>query len=1554
MRQTGPSTILVELPDGLVSEFQKAGNTVAGTDFCGGGVSGCWRLKETRDLYGNKVSFAYAVDGTSETWTVSDSTGREHTLVFSLSDEDTGGGDGGERTSTQEGDEPGDVRRVLKSANLAAFGGSTATYLFETEVKSLVRPCPNEWEDVQSLYSLQTPVLRSVTPPEDVQPWEITTHTPFSTNTACVRTSGRVQEIQLPTLGKIAYDYGPWRMATRCTYQNSPTAEPEYVVDGVVKRTTKFRDDTVEGERVYSSLLHPTITSDPEISGPNCTRANFRKTTVNGAVDAAGKHTRTIHFNAVAQGPMQPRETDVYEQWQVTDHGLPYSKHASITGTDDRKLFLSQEIYHCTGESCARKRTVYRRYTSEFRSCVKTAGDSAGCYQVHPQQVAERTIFNDDGGRWRETLSVDNAGSGRFRVTTVSDNFADTDEAAEARTTRTAYTATGNTVLSLDPVSGYLDPGSPTSYLPGSGEDWLLSPYSQVSTEGDGRTYVTESLFNDEGSVTCLRRRQDADARGPRDVVIKLTLGTDSGTNLGLPTTEVVSGGTYGQLATDTLCAVDTTTADGRKYTYLHGYEHLQLASTTFSGFSHDLYRADIDRNTGLESNVYDVSDLRTGLSFDRLGRLTHVSPEDAVAGIHTEYVYSHPPNGDTQVEISHRTPPPVSTLSKETQVFDAFGRMISESSRKPEGSSSFSISVRTTTYDALGRITRSTTRQASDDQDEDESWRYGDYDAFDRAGKITAPDGTVETLDHDGIRRRASTVQIRTSTAGTTSVTRTTFYDSLGRTIATSNPEQSTAYTYDPYDRRVSARRTGTGIDQTRTYGYDARGYLLSEALPEVTGTVSYQPDALGLPRQMFDGLNTLKHVYDGAGRLTRVEDLSGQVWKTLAYGTANDGSNRRKGKVIRATRHNRLSDVTAAEDLDLVETYEYRGAHGKLSRKVTGLYFPERPEGSRYGAAFEQHTTYDRFGNPASQSYPACTPNADGTLPCADGNDTPAPAHTVSMGFNQGMVTSVGSSLGPSAALSYHSNFQLAQLDYGNGVTGTFDEGQAHMPRPRKIEYTDAADAVLWSTGTYGYDGAGNITSIGTNDYLYDGAGRLRSGTVHDAGLSRLEELTYDAADNVRSFQRDSGTTITHNVDPVTNRLKGRNGANDIMYDGAGSILSVGLWPDQRPIFAMSYGPFRRQTSFEVHRNDPGFPSRSWTYAYGPGDTRLMVEDRGGERRWTFRDSRDRVLREFLEQNGAWHHERDFIYTPGGLLATRHHNGTVRYFHADHLGTPRLFTATDGAVFSRHHYYPFGGEIEDAASVLTDDFESGDMRYWLESKHEPRVEYTGHERDANGLTDYMLARTYLYPLFRFSSVDPARDDWNLYAYTHNSPISYTDPTGELSTREGASIVVSLTPGVGDLKDVQEFVLGVDLITGEKLTTGERIITGVAILVPVLGGALIREGLQAAAKGGDEVVDAAERVVIGKLEDLENLRPGEKPLISEPLNRGNPRANWKQNAGLLRREMSKGKPIGDKSIDSGGVLTKHDGFLRAERDLMQTRGWTFDRTNQLWTPPRQ
>jgi hypothetical protein len=45
-------------------------------------------------------------------------------------------------------------------------------------------------------------------------------------------------------------------------------------------------------------------------------------------------------------------------------------------------------------------------------------------------------------------------------------------------------------------------------------------------------------------------------------------------------------------------------------------------------------------------------------------------------------------------------------------------------------------------------------------------------------------------------------------------------------------------------------------------------------------------------------------------------------------------------------------------------------------------------------------------------------------------------------------------------------------------------------------------------WDSGTYKYDGAGNIVSIGTDNYLYDGVQRLKQSSTQGSG----ETYTYD----------------------------------------------------------------------------------------------------------------------------------------------------------------------------------------------------------------------------------------------------------------------------------------------------------------------------------------------------------------------------------------------------------------------------------------------------------
>ena len=76
-------------------------------------------------------------------------------------------------------------------------------------------------------------------------------------------------------------------------------------------------------------------------------------------------------------------------------------------------------------------------------------------------------------------------------------------------------------------------------------------------------------------------------------------------------------------------------------------------------------------------------------------------------------------------------------------------------------------------------------------------------------------------------------------------------------------------------------------------------------------------------------------------------------------------------------------------------------------------------------------------------------------------------------------------------------------------------------------------------------------------------------------------------------------------------------------------------------------------------------------------------------------------------------------------------------------------------------------------------------------------------------------------------------------------------------------------------------------------------------------------------------------------------MRKGEQSLLNRLPDRGSPKANWKQNSGVLRQEMARGKPIRDASPgDTSGQ------FLNAERNLLRDRGWTFDSKTNYWNPP--
>lgn len=69
-------------------------------------------------------------------------------------------------------------------------------------------------------------------------------------------------------------------------------------------------------------------------------------------------------------------------------------------------------------------------------------------------------------------------------------------------------------------------------------------------------------------------------------------------------------------------------------------------------------------------------------------------------------------------------------------------------------------------------------------------------------------------------------------------------------------------------------------------------------------------------------------------------------------------------------------------------------------------------------------------------------------------------------------------------------------------------------------------------------------------------------------------------------------------------------------------------------------------------------------------------------------------------------------------------------------------------------------------------------------------------------------------------------------------------------------------------------------------------------------------------------------------------------------VNQGSAKLNWKQNSGFLRREMRTGNPIFDSYRSPNGLQIPTGGFLRAERNLLESQGWKYNPSTGAYHPP--
>ena len=587
-----------------------------------------------------------------------------------------------------------------------------------------------------------------------------------------------------------------------------------------------------------------------------------------------------------------------------------------------------------------------------------------------------------------------------------------------------------------------------------------------------------------------------------------------------------------------------------------------------------------------------------------------------------------------------------------------------------------------------------------------------------------------------------------------------------------------------------------------------------------------------------------------------------------------------------------------------------------------------------------WQQQFVYDRYGNR--------TINQTNTF----GTSIPKPNFTVNTATNQ--LTP------PSGTMTYD--------PAGNLTTDTYSAGAVTRVYDAENRMTQETQAGSYVAGTYSYDGDGRRVKRKV--------GAVETWQVYGVGGELLAE--YAAIAPATSPQKEYGYRDGQLL--VTATITSGWGAAPVLHDNPLVINETTVQVRHITELRDAINALRSHVNMSAYSWQYSVTTNDWITANPILEMRTALDQALGAPSGGYsaglaqyqpvkaihiQELRDRVL-------AAW--------TSGS-------SAQLHWVVADQLGTPRMIFDQTGSLanVSRHDYLPFGEELFAGTGGRTQSqgYSVGDG---------VRQHFSQKERDNETGLDYFLARYYASTQGRFISSDlPLADQhvadpqsWNLYTYSRNNPLRYTDPDGRGILDWLKSETVQ--------KLVNAFVYNLRVTNAElaKITEQRR---EYLISKTASDGLLyIKIGEEGGVFKFDprkmtqfEVNDYYERVnsrdsrefpltqelmdnainlsggvpssrAIGKQSDLEqpgSLREGERTL--DLPDQDSPRANWKQNSSRLREAMQEGRPIRDVSVNPvTGQLEKNSGFLRAERELLRNRGWRYNTGDRSWHPPGQ
>jgi RHS repeat-associated protein len=907
---------------------------------------------------------------------------------------------------------------------------------------------------------------------------------------------------------------------------------------------------------------------------------------------------------------------------------------------------------------------------------------------------------------------------------------------------------------------------------------------------------------------------------------------------------------------------------------------------STQNGETDDLVTTFTYTTFGLIDKVTDPLGRITDYDYDAVGRMVKLT-EAAGTTIATFETYEYDLYGNMTARVDARS-------FRSTMEYDVMNRMTKMTSPDPDGDGPLIASSTLFEYNAFGQLLRTVDARGSEST--------MTYDAMGRMETQTNDAGKIARNSYDLAGNR---IAVTDSNGNTTRYK----YDARKRmTESTAADGGVTRYEYDLANNLTSLTDP---VGNRTQFRYDSRNRMIEEIDP-LGKSILYEYDGVGKIATKTDRNNrTTSFEYDDANRLVK------ETWRNADYTTAN----------IITYSYDKAGNLLGVQDQASKLSYKYDA----LSRpiEVTNAGTPSAP-------LVELDYEFDPVGNIETVTDTIFGSLAGTTSYTYDGQNRMSSVSQGGISVDPKLVDFVYNELGQFSQIDRHNDLQRSSLvarsrysyDDLNRLTA-LTHGSVTSPRSLAFydyEY-DAADRIIAITDT-----------VGRTDFRRDATNQATAVSRGNSDPRGSETYRYD-----RNGNRTSSHLAASYTTGVGNKLMS-DGTYEYTYDGEGNlILRTETQSGTYRVFDYDH---RNRMVRVTDRSTGGVALKQVEMIYDAGDRRIsQTVDADGAASGLATTEHyiydgEHIILEFIDADGPGSAAQPIskvrnLFGPviDMILAQEQiSTGETNWVLTDHLGTIRDLIGNMGQQVLDLQYDSFGN-LRSSSSPTT----------------VTRYGFTGREFDNSLGLYYYRARYYSPELGRFLQEDPiayTAQDANLYRYVFNQPAEHTDPSGRILPLILAGIWAGAEVGLAiyDSYDTASTIMDPCASTGEKFVAGGLWAAGA--ILPGGGYSQIDNVAKGVAK--NVVTAGGPTTVIGRVKDLQNLAPGEQSLLSRLPDLGSPKANWKQNSGVLRQEINRGLPIRDASVgDTAGQ------FLNAERNLLRDRGWIFDSNTSFWNPPR-